>query len=186
MEVKFSTSNSWSRQKQWLGAAASSSSFTGASQYLTGSISADMKSLCQVPLFVLLSSCSGNKEMKKRKAQRKNLDQDITSLAAPYYQCYHGTCQHDWDQDQCYENFIRWIFPMNLFWSTVWKELFMNSSNKAFCKGVWPKTACIVGFAFCALGKVVVIPGRRRKWREFEIECICTLHLETAGTIQHF
>lgn len=63
----------------------------------------------------------------------------------------------------------------------------MNSSDKAFCKGVWPKATCIVGFTFCALGKVVVIPVSRRKLREVEIECIFILHLEkaTEGAIQN-
>lgn len=63
----------------------------------------------------------------------------------------------------------------------------MNSSDKAFCKGVWPKATCIVGFTFCALGKVVIIPGRRRKIRLVEIECICILHFEKAmeGTIRN-
>lgn len=157
-------------QKEWLVAAAAGSSlFTRAlslSQYLTGSISVDLKTLCWVSLIILLSQCFWKKEMEKKKAQRNNLHQDITSLAAPYYQCYHGTRQHDWDQDQSYENFIWWILPVNLFWSTVWKELFMNSSDKALCEGVWPKATRVVGFTFCALGKVVIIPRRRRKWRE--------------------
>jgi len=56
----------------------------------------------------------------------------------------------------------------------------MNSSDKTLCEGVWPEATCIVGFSFCALGKVVIIPRRRRKWREAYMEHICISHLEKA------